>query len=345
MRTHNLGQRLFSPKHIFAIVMLSLAIISAYFGYQSLKQPQPEIFFETISDTNVIDLNRSLQDLSIDFRGQDIHEHNLNLKIMTINVVNSGEVDILTNHYDHEDDWGIKFKDAEVIEARLIDANSDYLKAKIIPRRLSTDTVVFPKVIFERGKSFAIEVLLLHSNNTAPSISPIGKIAGIDTIGVLTRSLTREEVNFINQVLNGSIPVHIVRSLIYQAAFIAIFFVFVLGLSLCFGDRDVISSDRKIRILKTQSIAGINEEHVRNYVITRYESSGIDGLRNLQIIIKTLDVPSRQVSDAEMLSLGYSNALNDLTNLGVLKKSEGEIVIVSPAFGDILDNLIAELED
>ena len=36
---------------------------------------------------------------------------------MTINVLNSGEVDILPSHYDQEDDWGVKFKDGEVIEA------------------------------------------------------------------------------------------------------------------------------------------------------------------------------------------------------------------------------------
>ena len=171
--------------------------------------------FETISDTNVLDLRRPLEDLDIIFQDQNIQEQNLNLRIVTVNVVNSGEIDILPGHYDQEDDWGVRFKDGEVIESRLVDTNSDYLRSKVTPQSLGVDTVTFPKVIFEKGASFAIEVLLLHPKDESPSVSSVGKIAGIDDINVLTRPLAKQEVGFVSELFQGSALIQVVRILIY----------------------------------------------------------------------------------------------------------------------------------
>ena len=106
----NLFLRLNTWLVILAIAGLGVGIPALVLTYLALKQPEPGVLIETISDTNVLDLRRPLQDLSINFRGQDVQEQNLNLKIITINVLNNGEVDILINHYDYEDDWGIKFE-------------------------------------------------------------------------------------------------------------------------------------------------------------------------------------------------------------------------------------------
>ena len=136
------------------VASVVLAVVGLIRDIVDTESPEPGVTFETISDTNVLDLRRPLQDLSIAFRGQDVQERNLNLRIMTINVANSGEVTILPSHFDNEDDWGITFEDGEMIEARLVNANSDYLRSKINLQHLRGDTVVFPKVIFEPGAFF-----------------------------------------------------------------------------------------------------------------------------------------------------------------------------------------------
>ena len=188
-----------------AIVSLSVTILGVVLTYLALQEPEPRVIFETISDTNVLDLHRPVQDLNIVFRGQNIHEQNLNLRVMTINVANSGEVDILSGHYDREDNWSMKFKGGEVIEARLVGTSSDYLRSKVVPQRFGADVVVFPKVIFEQGDFFVIEVTLLHPKSETPSISSVGKIAGINEITVLTRPLASREVGgIIAQVFQGS---------------------------------------------------------------------------------------------------------------------------------------------
>ena len=165
---------------VVAVASLAVGMLGVALTYLALQQPEPRVALETIGETNVLDVRRPLQDLSIVFRGQDVQEQNLNLRILTIRVANVGDVDILPGHYARDDDWGLQFDDGKVIEARLVATNSDYLQSKVIPEPKGTNGVVFPKVIFEQDDFFVVEVLLLHSKDDSPSFSSMGKIAGID---------------------------------------------------------------------------------------------------------------------------------------------------------------------
>ena len=157
--------------------------------------------------------------MSIAFRGQNVQERDLNLRILTIDIKNTGQVDILPNHYDQDDDWGLRVEDGEVIEARLVDSNSEYLKSKVVLESKGTDTVAFPKVIFELGDIFTIEVLLLHPKNESPTIFSIGKISGINNITVIRRPLSQEEIGIFERMFSGSPAVQVARSIIYFTAF------------------------------------------------------------------------------------------------------------------------------
>ena len=158
----------------------------------SLGEPEPGITYETLNETNILDIHRHVPELNISFRGQDIQEQNLNLRIFTINVANSGEVNILADHYDRREEWGIRFIGGQVIETTMVESNSPYLLSNLTPERLNTDTVAFPKVIFDKDAFFVIEVLVVHQRDQLITISPVGKIAGIKEISVETRALTKE---------------------------------------------------------------------------------------------------------------------------------------------------------
>ena len=85
------------------IASLGIGVLSVFLTVLALREPEPAVVFETISETNVFDLRRSLEDLSVIFRGQDVQQQNLNLRILTLNIKNSGDVDILTSYFDQED--------------------------------------------------------------------------------------------------------------------------------------------------------------------------------------------------------------------------------------------------
>ena len=334
----------------------------------ALREPEASVTIETISDTNVLDLRRPLQDLSIVFRGQNVQEQNLNLRIVTINVVNSGEVDILPNQYDSEDDWGVQFKDGEVIEARLVDTSSDYLQSKVIPERSSVDTVVFPKIILEQGAFFAVEVLLLHSKNELPSISSVGKIAGVDEITVLTRPLSREEVSFATELFRGSALIQAVRVIIYLVGSLIAIIVAILAL---FAVTTVFSNlnsrKRRSRILQTRVIHQVDQDELRDLLVSHYESSGITGLKELQELLREPTrlnwvspqgwwairghhhvgdwARSNPALDMEFVRLRSQSTLDALMRVGVLKRNDDNSPHIDQEFCKVVDNLVAALEE
>ena len=365
-RKRGIWSRLISWQTAIPTVSISIGLMGLMLGYLALREPQPEVTFETISETNVLDVRRPLQDLTIEFRGQDVQEQNLNLQIVTINVVNSGEVDILPNHYDQEDDWGITFENGEVIEARLVEANSDYLSSKVLPRRMGVDTVVFPKVIFEKDSAFAIEVLLLHPKNLSPTIHSVGKIAGIDEILVSTRPLATPDQGFLAQLFQGNFLVHFARAISYfvlamVALGVATFLVVSIGGILNLHSVRV----RKHKILASLTMQQIERNALKMWLIEWYGEKGMLGLVKLQDVtsaaekLKFLSAPAtetgsdadatgywfgtRHFSDMEVTSSDLQGALTKLDLIGVLNKGEDGHVEFEEELTKAVDSLVREL--
>ena len=350
-----------------AVASLVVGTLSAALTYLALQQPEPGVAFETIGETNVLDPRRPLQDLNIVFRGQNVQEQNLNLRILTIRVANIGDVDILPSHYDQDDDWGMAFTNGKVIEARLIDANSDYLRSKVVPQYLSTDAVIFPKVIFEKAAFFVVEVLLLHSKNDSPSFSSIGKIAGIEDVTVLPRSLDRQEVSFTKELLQGSILIQLTRAIIYFVGSIVVLVGIVFALiGIGDGFNRVNRRRRRRRIRQSQTIRRIDEEDIKEFLISRYAANGDAWLKQLRRVLREPEriewvessghwsLRGRHMGD-EMATtdilvrrgamvFGALHDLEAITNIGLLKRGEDDSPVIDPRLGEMLDSLAAELE-
>jgi len=165
------------PWSLFGVV---LTLVFGFFAvYSAFHERKPNILFEITNEINVLDIRKPLEELSISFMGEDIEKRNLNLRIFTVRIENNGEVDILQNHYDADDVWGIQVNHARIIEARFMDSNSDYLKSKINPNIIEENKIEFNKIIFEKGNYFIVEILVLHMKEEYPEVISIGKIAGI----------------------------------------------------------------------------------------------------------------------------------------------------------------------
>ena len=351
---------------IVAVASLLVGTLGATLTYLAQQQPEPGVAFETIGETNVLDLRRPLQDLDIVFRGQNVQEQNLNLRILTISVANVGDVDILPSHYDQDDDWGMEFTNGKVIEVRLVDANSDYLRSKIVPQHIGAETVTFPKVIFEKDAFFIVEVLLLHSKNDSPSFSSIGKIAGIDKVTVLTRSLGRQDVSFAKELFQGSIFIQLTRAIIYFVGSLLILLGIVFALiGIGEGFNKLKSRRRRRRIRQTQTIRHIDEDDIKDFLISHYASSGDAWLKRLQ---RVLEEPERvkwvapsghwslrdlhthgkaltadRVALREVRVFGAFHDLEAMTKIGILKKGEDDSPVIDPRFSEVVDSLVAEL--
>ena len=289
----------------------------------------------------------------------------MNLRIITINVVNSGEEDILPIHYDPEDGWGMQFSEGEVIEARLIDSSSDYLRSKIVPNLVDQNTVAFPKVIFETGSSFTVEALLLHPKDSSPSVSSVGKIAGIEEITVTERPLAQRETSFWSGLFPGNALTQAVRTIIYLPGTIlaiALIILALIGIFSAFGK--VSSSIRRRKVLKTRTILRIDQARIRDLLVEHYSSSGITGLTWLRELVSEpskitwLDSTSSWVALSHRQTnihdgpsiilddfswLDSRSALSKLDEYGILQKGKNDSPIIDPALGAAVNDLLEEL--
>jgi hypothetical protein len=197
----------------FLGVLLAL-IFGAYAVYTTVAEKTPEIEYQLSNSANIFDLHKPLKDLKIFFMGEDIQEKKQNLRIYTIRVSNVGKIDILESYYDSKQPWGIKFLNGEIVEIpRIVDSNTDYLTNNIKPNIKEKNIVNIDKIIFEHGKYFTIEVLVLHDKDSIPELEILGKIAGIDDPVVTT--IDTGEKSLINQVFIGGWAIQIIRMLFY----------------------------------------------------------------------------------------------------------------------------------
>ena len=334
----------------------------------TLQEPEPGVTFKAVGETNVLDVHRPLEDLTISFRGRDVEQQNLNLQIFTINVENSGETDILQAHYDEDGEWGITFSEGEVIEARLIEANVAHLETSVIPQVSGRNSVALPKLIFDEGDAFTIEILLLHPQDTEPTWVPIGKIAGIKRFYVVEQLLSGTESGFFARAFAGDLGVLFVRSVVY---FLGSIIALIVGLIAVFAITECLGKcrawRRRRRATQSDAIRQIEQVRVRDGLVALYATSGINGIRRTNELIEepgnvrwseslgrwipTVDRARENdhlaTGIAEPLLYGrllLSAELDHLTEMGVLTRGENDEAVVTPEFLQAVRDLLAELD-
>ena len=206
--------------------------------YFASREKSPEVVFEVVSESNVLDIHKPLKDLSISFRGQDLQEKQQNLRIITVAVSNRGELSIKQPDFDQQKPWGLAVRNAEIIEQpRLISASSEYIRDNLHPKTSKdNDSVEFNKIIFEKGKSFTIELRVLHSADKEPQLVPLGKIAGLDKQVVIRNTGAEKEPSFWGQVFSGGMGIQATRTGIYFVGTIFLLLV-VAGTSVTIGEK------------------------------------------------------------------------------------------------------------
>ena len=125
------------------------------FGLAALREKESGITYEIRSEIDVLDVRTQLDDLAITFQGEEIGGKGLKLRIISIRVVNTGNVDILQSHYDQLEPWGLSLSSGKIIETRGVEGSSDYLQRQATPVTNGQDVIELPKVILDKQTFFA----------------------------------------------------------------------------------------------------------------------------------------------------------------------------------------------
>ncbi len=289
-------------KFAWSLFGILLAILA--FWYSEYYQKKIQVSYDLAAELNILDLKRPVDDLSVTFKGDDLSEKNLNLKILQIRIENTGRVDIIQNLYDSQEVWGLRIIGGKIIEARLVSSNSDYIKERLSPAILSDSAVSFQKVILESGKYFVVELLVIHNKSDEISIIPSGKIAGIDRL-FLARTEpddTDSIYGFFIKTYSGSAIVQIMRTITYPIAALVLIIAVGGTIASIIELRDSFTRKRRRKNFERKMARGLSQFDgaTQESLIELYERDGIDPFlelnkfkNNSDIIPALLDLAKR----------------------------------------------------
>ena len=204
---------------ILAVIFGGLTVYSEF-----IRNREPALRFDVVSNTSVLDVREELGKLEIFYDGLDIKKSKQSLRVILVRVVNPGETDILMSHYDERVPLGFTVSNGELLRVELLEASNQYLISNL--RVTFTDSLrgVFEPVILESKEFFIFKALVLHLQGAPPTLSPMGKIAGIRTIN-LTEPLSNDsEKSYWNLVFAGGVWVQSARLISYFFGLVILLF-------------------------------------------------------------------------------------------------------------------------
>lgn len=194
---------------------LTLIFTLVLFIISFLWKDKPSVEYEIVSEVDVLDIHKPLEDLTILYDGTNISKSKENLRFITVDIKNNGDIDILQERYDKNIPWGIAVENGKFLQVKVTDTNSyDYIYHTMNPKIVSDSRIEFSQIAFDINKYFQIEMLIIHDKTVFPVLKPFGKIGGIDKIQIRPAS-KKNKISFWKRVLAGNILIHIVRFYLY----------------------------------------------------------------------------------------------------------------------------------
>ncbi|MGD9581601.1 MAG: hypothetical protein AB7V50_09530 [Vampirovibrionia bacterium] len=284
----------FTKRYLLAPALLIVTLYAAILSILTFYiKDKPQINYKIINEVNVFDLKKPLEGLSILFEGENLRKNNLNLKVITIEIQNVGNIDITENMYANKCNWGLQIKNADILQARVLKTTDTYLDDFFKIHQVDKNTLNFSKVIFETQKKITLEFLVIHKKDKVPNVKAFGKIVGLDnksfeeikTSEFLNNSVAK---GFWFQLIEGNIFVHLLRFLMYIVIFIvslvliSLIITSIIKIYTCIGEKHRELKAKKLKQLRNDP--SINEKAL-NLFIKLYIEEDLTYLKNINYIL------------------------------------------------------------
>jgi len=334
----------------------------------NFKDKSPEIIFEVLSNTNILDLKEDISKLDILYDGENIKKNKENLRVLTIKVINDGNINLIESHYDNDNPFGIAIINGKVVEKpELLEASIDYLNKNL---KMSFDTssnVFFGKFQFDKSQYFIFKILTICKEGNIPQVVPFGKISGITKnfqVRIKTQT-TNEEKSFWRKLIYGSFWVHFVRFWFYLI--VLIIFTFSLVIPISSIEESISTKKRKKKVKKfkenyrqeltpsTEFIFDIYLNHdeefiftIQNIISNPETFHGILKYKNYEIesrkLYRTLESEehlniSTREGDGLIWIRQIHSSLESMEKKGIIKQ-ENEKIIIDEDFNKTLSEFI-----
>ena len=207
---------------VLAVLLGSLTIYMEF-----LRDNNPRLDFEVISNAPVISVKQRLDGLDVMYRGQEILKSGKTLSVLLVKVVNQGGSKIVTSDYDPSYPVGVTTNSGILIKTDVFGASSKYLTDAVKIKNSPSSIHILP-VIIEPQEYFLLRILVLHDAAKPPVIRANGKVAGMLGEPQVRQVQLKKEQNFLQEAFGGNFLVQATRAMSY--AFFVFLIVFVFSL-------------------------------------------------------------------------------------------------------------------
>ncbi|WP_105265489.1 TPR end-of-group domain-containing protein [Pseudoalteromonas sp. T1lg76] len=195
--------------------------LSIYLGF--FNESKADLNFIISSSSAVLDIKEEVGKLDILYDGESLSKSKQDLQLITLRVVNQGNMAISKQSYDLTAPVGFEVLEGKLAEPpKIVNASQQYLKNKAALIVESDTKVTFSEVIIDAGNYFDIKLLIMYGNGDEPKIESFGKIASLDRIDVVYDTNTVESRSFLDATFVASIGIQITRVVIYGILFICV---------------------------------------------------------------------------------------------------------------------------
>lgn len=280
---------MFSLKKIIRSIGASITIvgtvisIAVYFG-----DPNPKLGYKIMSQALYFNNSQTISIKKVYYDSLDVQKNNLNISVYTVMVVNEGE-HMAPSDYD-DGDFGLTVQNGRVIETLSIgETATEHIKTRLEDyfRSYKNDSAAIhiPKMALDKDEYYVIKFEVIHSNNSYPKLSCIGKIVGQKQIDI--QSIDDEE-SMLSAPFKGSRITHALRLIVYGLAFIAFIVVALVLLGLIAHIRELITR-RTIR-KKTETVKNniISRPDIHQTVKEELNTSELSWLMHIRHLLDKL---------------------------------------------------------
>lgn len=282
----------FSWSFLGFLLAIIFGLLTIYVEF--IKDSTPNLRFEILSNTSVLDVKEEITNLEIIYDGIDIKKSNQSIRLIVFRVINIGPDDILKGYYDENDLLGFLIRDGKIIKTEIVNASNDYLTRTVYINIAPGDTATFTPVILETGENFVVKTLVLHDINVNPTIIPIGKVAKVKSLSIVQEFSQKIRPSFFFRTFSGSFWTQVVRTVSYFIGFILLMFLIFTPPIFFSGRINKFRRRKHIKWYKLATSFDLNKAHEKLFEI--YIENDLQYLKIIE------DIISNQRSFKEYLS-------------------------------------------
>lgn len=158
-------------------------LLAVYLGF--FYEKKSELVITVSPATKVLDIYKAVGGLDVSYEGKSLRDSGNTLWVMNTTIRNTGASGVRKVDFDENAPVGVTIENGQIVDTPSFHTNTEYLKNNI-KLETSSSSIKINSVIIEAGDYISINFLVLGDETTIPKVSPLGKVAGISKISIVT---------------------------------------------------------------------------------------------------------------------------------------------------------------